>query len=204
MTRHLSEAERRTQILRAARAVFVERGYLAARMEDVARRARLSKGAVYFYFESKHALFEALVEEEQAVTLSFLDGAARDPRPAAVRLVEVGTRYVEHFAGLKSPPRFFLHMAEMAIRDEGIRQRVSAMHHLFVERLAALIAEGVAEGSFKALDPMAAAMVLKAVVDGLSGQSAIGVRPDVERLSTDGLRMILNGLGAEGAWEGGR
>ena len=33
MTRHLSEVERRAQILRAARAIFIERGYLAARVE---------------------------------------------------------------------------------------------------------------------------------------------------------------------------
>jgi AcrR family transcriptional regulator len=41
MTRHQPEAERRAQILRAARAIFIERGYLAARVEDVAKRADL-------------------------------------------------------------------------------------------------------------------------------------------------------------------
>lgn len=194
MTRHLSEAERRAQILRAARALFVERGYLSTRVEDVARRARLSKGAVYFYFKSKRELFDALVEEEQAVTLSFLEGAARDQRPAAIKLIELGTSYLDYFAGLKTPPRFFLLMSEMAIRDEHVRERVNAIHQLFVERLAALIEQGAAEGSFRALDPMAAAMLLKAMVDGLAGQSAIGIRPDVRRLSTDGIRLILEGL----------
>ena len=48
MTKHLSESERRAQILRSARAVFIERGFEAARVEDVAKRAGLSKGAVYF------------------------------------------------------------------------------------------------------------------------------------------------------------
>jgi len=195
MTRHLSEAERRAQILRAARSLFVENGYLATRMEDVAKRAQLSKGAVYFYFGSKRELFDALIEDEHATTLSFLEAARNDPRPAAEKLIELGGQYLNYFAGLKSPPRFFLLMSEMAIRDEAIRDRATEIHTRFVDELAQLIAEGIEAGSFREQDPLAAAMMLKAFVDGLAGQSAIGIRPDVQRLSTDGIRLILEGLG---------
>jgi len=66
MTRHLPEHERRAQILRAARHVFLAKGYNATRIEDIAARARLSKGAVYFYFDSKRAIFDALVDEDAA------------------------------------------------------------------------------------------------------------------------------------------
>ena len=196
MTRHLSEAERRTQILRAARALFLERGFLATRMEDVAKRADLSKGAVYFYFESKRALFDALVEEEHATTLSFLEAAATDPRPAADKLVELGAQYLHYFAGLKSPPRFFLLMSEMATRDEVTRQRATQIHNHFVDLLTKLIGEGIKDGAFRQQDPRAAALILKAFVDGMAGQAAIGIRPDVKRLSTDGIRLILDGLGS--------
>lgn len=196
MTRHLSEAERRTQILRAARALFLERGFLATRMEDVAKRAELSKGAVYFYFESKRALFDTLVEEEHATTLSFLQAAAMDPRPAADKLVELGAQYLHYFAGLKSPPRFFLLMSEMATRDEVTRQRATQIHNHFVDLLTKLIGEGIKDGAFRQQDPRAAALILKAFVDGMAGQAAIGIRPDVKRLSTDGIRLILDGLGS--------
>ena len=197
MTRHLSEAERRAQILRAARSLFVENGYLATRMEDVAKRAHLSKGAVYFYFESKRALFDALIEEEHATTLSFLEAAANDPRPAAQKLIELGWQYLNYFAGLKSPPRFFLLMSEMAIRDEAIRARATEIHNRFVDQLTELIGEGIEAGSFRPQDPRAAALLLKAFVDGLAGQSAIGIRPDVKRMSSDGIRFILDGLGVQ-------
>jgi len=50
------------EILDAAVEVFSEKGFAAARVEDVAKRAGLSKGAVYLYFDSKEALFEALVK----------------------------------------------------------------------------------------------------------------------------------------------
>lgn len=54
--------ERRQALLKAALDEFVEKGFAAARMNDIAERAGLSKGAIYLYFESKHALFAALIE----------------------------------------------------------------------------------------------------------------------------------------------
>ena len=194
MTRHLSEAERRAQILRAARTLFVSRGYLSTRVEDVARRAQLSKGAVYHYFPSKRAIFDALVEAEQAQTVRFLDEAARDPRPAHERLVVLGRQYLDYFAGLKSPPRFFLLMSEMAIRDDELREKVAAIHRRFVDQLAAIIEEGQRDGVFRRIDPHAVAAMLKAFVDGLSGQSAVGIRPDVELLAAEGIRLVMEGL----------
>lgn len=195
MTRHRSEDERRAQILRAARAVFIDKGFTSARVQDIARRAGLSKGAVYFYFDSKRDLLQALVDEEHELTLSFLERAASDTRPATVKLLDLGRQYLDYFAGLKSPPRFFILMTEMAIRDEEIRARVVEIHERFVEELARIIAEGQQQGQFADVDPVAVAQLLKAFIDGLAGESAVGIRPDVQRLSTDGIRIIFDGLG---------
>ncbi|HVZ98844.1 MAG TPA: TetR/AcrR family transcriptional regulator [Caulobacterales bacterium] len=54
------------EILDAALSEFTERGFDAARMEDIARRAGLSKGGVYLYFEGKEALLKALIEAKIA------------------------------------------------------------------------------------------------------------------------------------------
>jgi len=194
MTKHMSEAERRSQILRAARAVFIEKGYLAARVEDVARRAGLSKGAVYFYYTSKRDLFMALVREEHENTYSFLDVAEQDDRPAAVKLLDLGKRYLDYFAGLKSPPRFFLMMCEQGIRDDEIREECQAVHERFVDAVTRVLAQGMSEGAFRPADPEAIAQMLKAMVDGMAGQSAIGIRPDKERLMADGIQLILHGI----------
>ena len=167
VTRHQSETERRAQILRAARAVFIDHGYLAARVEDVAKRAHLSKGAVYFYFDSKRSIFDALVEEEHAITVSFLEEADRDSRPPEIKLIDLGKKYLDYFAGLKTPPRFFLLMSEMAIRDESIRKRVNGIHTRFVERIAAVIKQGMDQGHFATYDPLAVAQMLKAIVCGV-------------------------------------
>lgn len=197
MTKHLSEAERRSQILRAARAVFIEKGYIAARVEDVAKRASISKGAVYFYFSSKRDLFMALVQEEHENTYSFLDKAEQDTRPAAIKLLDLGQKYLDYFAGLKSPPRFFLMMCEQGIRDDEIREEVQAVHQRFVDAVTLIVAQGMAEGTFRNADPQGVAMMLKAIIDGLAGQSAIGIRPDREKLVVDGIQLLLRGLLAD-------
>jgi AcrR family transcriptional regulator len=203
MTKHQSEADRRAQILRAARAVFVERGYVASRVEDIAKRASLSKGAVYFYYPSKRDLFLALVREEQEATYSFLEAADHDPRPAAVKLLDLGREYVQYFAGLKTPPRFFLMSSEAAIRDDEIQEELAATHQRFVDATTRILAQGMAEGTFREQDPLASAMLFKAMIDGLAGQAAIGIRPDPERLTQAGIGTILHGILARGA-AGGR
>lgn len=73
------------EILDAALAVFAEKGFMAARMEDISRRAGVTKGTIYLYFESKEALFKALVRESLAPTIEGVverakayEGSSRD------------------------------------------------------------------------------------------------------------------------------
>jgi AcrR family transcriptional regulator len=51
------------ELLAAALDLFVERGYASTRLEDVARRAGVSKGTLYLYFTNKEELFKAVVRE---------------------------------------------------------------------------------------------------------------------------------------------
>jgi AcrR family transcriptional regulator len=57
-------AQRQAHILEAAHDAFAAHGFAAARVEDIARRAKVSKGTVYLYFPTKAALFEALVRRD--------------------------------------------------------------------------------------------------------------------------------------------
>ena len=54
---------RPAEILAAALEVFAARGFQAARLEEVAKRAGVSKGALYLYFETKADLFRAVVTD---------------------------------------------------------------------------------------------------------------------------------------------
>ncbi|MGA2383244.1 MAG: TetR/AcrR family transcriptional regulator [Gemmatimonadales bacterium] len=82
---------RPTEILAAALAEFVEHGYAATKLEDVARRAGITKGTLYLYFESKEALFKAMVRETIVPLLTaaerMVDDHAGSPDELLRRLV---------------------------------------------------------------------------------------------------------------------
>lgn len=57
------KADRPAEIVQAALQVFAEKGFAAARLEEIAARAGVSKGALYLYFATKEDLFRAVVEQ---------------------------------------------------------------------------------------------------------------------------------------------
>lgn len=71
--RRRSEA-RPGEILAAALEIFSEKGFAAARLDDIAARAGVSKGALYLYFETKQDLFRAVVRETIAPNLAVVAG----------------------------------------------------------------------------------------------------------------------------------
>src|SRR5882672_6805507 len=74
-----SEGPKRRQIIDGACRVFLQRGFDAASMGEIAREAGVSKGTLYVYFKSKEELFEAIVEEQrlqEAEQIFALDEAA--------------------------------------------------------------------------------------------------------------------------------
>src|SRR6266699_3404658 len=62
----IAEPERRQLLLDAAESVFVELGYSSASMDDIARRAGMSKKTLYRLFETKEALFAAVIAARRA------------------------------------------------------------------------------------------------------------------------------------------
>ena len=59
------DSAKRRQIIAGARALFLAQGFDGASMDAIARKAGVSKGTLYVYFESKEQLFEAIVEDER-------------------------------------------------------------------------------------------------------------------------------------------
>ena len=62
-TRQRRKEARPAELLSAALDLFVERGYTATKLDDVAARAGVAKGTLYLYFDSKEALFKAVIEQ---------------------------------------------------------------------------------------------------------------------------------------------
>jgi AcrR family transcriptional regulator len=86
--RRRRKEERPGDIVAAALQVFAEKGFAGAKMEEIAHRAGLSKGAVYLYFPTKEDVFRAVVRDTVAPNLQNLEVmalAADLPFPVLVR-----------------------------------------------------------------------------------------------------------------------
>lgn len=144
MTTRLSREQRternRGLVLAAAREVFLDRGYHAATLEDIAERAGFSKGIVYSQFESKADLFLALLDARIADRANENAELVRDlSGEAGIRaIIEHGTRLA------RSDPRWSLALMEFRIhaaRDPDLRARYAAAHEVTITRVAALFDE---------------------------------------------------------------
>jgi len=96
--RTLPKDERRERIVWAAKLVFLEKGFDAANMDDVAARAGTSKPTIYAYFDTKEALFAAVVELIKGLYL----GKLREPSAYAADPAEAVARFCARFLELVS------------------------------------------------------------------------------------------------------
>lgn len=196
MTRHLPEKDRREQILAAARRCFIDQGYHPTRMDDIARAAELSKGGVYFHFKSKQEVFDSLVEEEYEASMGFLRSVVENKAPIGEKMARLGQHYLDYFSAAPEAPRFFVVMGEMALRDPRLANRLLEMQTAYVEMVASLIEQGTQEGFLRKVDSRATAALLKAILDGVEGLTALGFPLSAGEYLETGMKLVMDGLRA--------
>ncbi|MFJ4685653.1 TetR/AcrR family transcriptional regulator [Streptomyces sp. NPDC088789] len=170
------QAPPREDVLAAAMAMIAERGLEKLTMAALGREVGMSSGHLLYYFGSKDELLLRTLEwsEERLGTergrLLTRPATARDRLDAYVGLyVPDGHRDPHWTLWLEVWNR-----SQNAAADA--RERQSAIEGAWHRDLAALLAEGVSRGEFRAVDPDRFATRLRALLDGLAIQVAIGLR----------------------------
>jgi len=100
-TRAKRAAERRDAILAAALDEFAARGFAAARLDDVARRAGVAKGTIYLYFADKEALFQDLVRSMVHPVLGTLEHLREVDIPARMLVEGMLNTFVREILGTR-------------------------------------------------------------------------------------------------------
>ena len=146
------------ELVAAALEVFVERGYEGTTLADVARRAGVTKGTIYLYFENKEALFKAVVRQTIVPVIAQGEALARSFTGSARDLLEQLVREYWRLVGetaLAGIPK--LMMAEAATFPELTRfyydEVVTRGHRL----MAGVIERGIESGEFRPVDVKVAA-----------------------------------------------
>ncbi len=191
---------RPSEIVAAALAAFAEKGFAATRLDDVAERAGVSKGTIYLYFETKEALFEAVVREVIVPVFDRVDLARRDRDARSEDLLRllIGTIYRE-LVGTERRQ-----IMRLLISEAGRFPRLVEFYHReAIARgkavLGAIVARGVARGEFRdgpatrlpevILGPAIMAAVWKMLFDALDPM-------DLDRFMHAHVDLVLQGLRA--------
>jgi AcrR family transcriptional regulator len=142
------DSSKRRQILDGARKLFLDLGFDAASMGEIARAAGVSKGTLYVYFADKNRLFEAIVEEEsleQSKVVFNLDPA----RDVTTTLMDFGQAYIQLLCrpGVGSATRTVMAIAERM--PEVGRRFYENVVALTIRRLAAYLGARVKAGDLE-------------------------------------------------------
>jgi AcrR family transcriptional regulator len=156
--------ERPQQILDAALSVFAEHGIDAAKLEEIAARAGVSKGTIYLYFPSKEELFRAVIRQKIGPLIANADLVASAEGSAELQLRAYLTQQWEclgreesegwirlvTFELHKYPDLAAFHWDEIVLESNRI--------------LSDIIQRGIASGEFRPSDTVATSRMIKALI----------------------------------------
>jgi AcrR family transcriptional regulator len=191
---------RPAEIVAAALHVFVERGYTRTKLEDVARRAGVTKGTVYLYFQSKEALFKAVVRETLVQSIAHGEVLAESHTGSARDLCRTLVReWWRQIGETKASGIPKLMMAEAVNFPDLARfyydEVVTRGHRL----LSGAIERGIASGEFRPVDvPLAVRLLMAPLLHAMQWRYsfALCVREpfDVARYLDVHLDLFINGI----------
>src|SRR5690606_85808 len=165
-------AATRRQVMEAALRVFSQNGYAATTLDDIAREAGVTRGAIYWHFDNKADLYNTLVAEVSGrvspmivVTLEEGDSVLGVLREIFVRLLSY-MEEDEEFCAVQELVLF--KTAVTPEMEEGLRKKVEGTHQM-VEMLTAVIERGIEAGEIRAdLKPRDVALAMLGFQNGLT------------------------------------
>jgi AcrR family transcriptional regulator len=142
--------DRPDEILDAATTVFGEQGFARTRLEDVAKRAGVSKGTLYLYFDSKDALFREMVRRNVVSAIAEAEAKYLDhPGSAREALTALVHAWWEKLGNRESACIHRLVGAELSSFPELGRFYFEEVVSRSRRLIGALIARGIADGEFR-------------------------------------------------------
>ncbi len=169
-TRNEQKERRKQEIMRAALELFVSRGYAATKVTDIAKRANMSTGLMFHYFESKEKLYEELVRMG-------LEGTAYPGEQKCEHAIDFFVKFTEELlAYMEKQPvvaKMFVLMAE-AQRSEATPKHIReiALRVNTIEQFVPIIEWGQREGTVRDGDPLVISNAFWCSVQGIAERYA--------------------------------
>ncbi|HAH08485.1 MAG TPA: TetR family transcriptional regulator [Alphaproteobacteria bacterium] len=192
------------ELLDAALEVFVEKGFADARLDDIAKRAGVSKGTIYLYFESKQDVFEAMVRRLAEARFEVASALIHAHQGSAQQLLTDLIRLAGQF--VREPP--YSHFPRLIIAESRRFPELAAfclreLIHKGMTLFGLVIAKGQETGEFRALPSLHMVRLAMAPIVFMAIFRSAFEPHDDQPFDVDGhiathLDIFIRGLRAEG------
>ena len=196
----VNKEEKRREILDAAVRVFADRGLKNSRIADIAIAAGIGKGTIYEYFRNRDEmlveafnLFFGELQKKMESELATVD-SPRDKIARSIRLLFDAFSHI--------PPDMMVLMIDFWA--EGIHRgydkggtllNLAPIYRQFRQHLVEILKEGVKAELFRAMDEVAAASIMMAIIDGLMLQLIVDRKAfDYQSTVDETINIILTGI----------
>jgi len=190
----------RERILACARTLFATRGFDATSVRQIAEAVGVTVPALYYHFDSKRALLNALAEDHCVRKAASVEAGLNHQGDVRSRFERALSSYMEFMTGERETARITMRDPTL-LSDPMLFALVTESESRVAGRLADLIQEGVSEGVFAADDPNLTAYLLLAAARSvalsrtLGGQSGpVPATDSDDALSTALVELVTEGL----------
>ncbi len=183
------KAERKEFILKVAQGLFNRFGLNKTTIEDIARKARMGKASIYYYFKNKEAIFQEVIQKEgEELREKILTAIAGESTPQRKLRRYVLTRT----AALKELANYYAAFQEEYFEQYAFIEKARQDHNRFeVETIRNILQEGIDQGVFAIQDVTLTAEVVLAALKGLEYHWTIQVPMETIERNVDTLLEIL-------------
>lgn len=187
--------ERKTQILTAATKVFTERGFAEARMDDIVAESGLSKGALYWYFESKDAIIISILDHIFDYETSQIQERLAGVDSAQMKFEIFIETMIKDIERIKPLMPIFFEFWSLSVRKETINRAIKRYYQSFFDLIEPIIEQGIERGEFLSVDVREAAVAIGAVYEGtILLYVYFSDTIDIEKQFRTNLNLILEGI----------
>lgn len=183
----------RQQILRAASREFAKRPYTMVSLEDITASAGLTKGGLYFYFQSKNALAVAIVDEQLQIVREGITKRLDRRLSGLETLIETGF-FIATLDIESDEVRATLHLIEQIGRSGGLQ---AALFGDWSSAIEAMVAQGITDGDIvEGADPKAVSRLVMSIYMGLRQTCDLDAPADLFSSLEHAWSLMLPGLAA--------
>lgn len=149
-TREAKREARKREIVAAATAVFAQKGFDGASMDDIVQASGLSKGGLYWHFKSKDDIIAAILSQFFSQEMTLLNRLLSAESTATQKLQQLGQHLLADISQMQDLLSISLEFYALAARHEAVRVELQGYFEQYRLSLAALIQAGIDAGEFDA------------------------------------------------------